>query len=181
MMERNPMQAGGSAKGRSLTPGPESAEARKRNVGFAEMLDSVPGAWFFTRRDGSFAYVSLGACEALGYSRQQLSNATVFDIDPTMNAESWARHWESTVPSQSATLRTVHRRQDGTEYPIEIRSLKVELDGEHLSASYSVDLTVSEQTRAALLASESRLQRLLEHLPDLVFRLRLEPRPLLEF
>jgi two-component system cell cycle sensor histidine kinase/response regulator CckA len=181
MMDRNPMQARAAAAGRSLTPGPESAEARKRNVGFAEMLDSVPGAWFFTRRDGSFAYVSLGACEALGYSRQQLLSASVFDIDPTMNGDTWARHWESTAPSQSGTLRTVHRRQDGTEYPIEIRSLKIELDGEYLSASYSVDLTVSEQTRAALAASESRLQRLLEHLPDLVFRLRLAPRPLLEF
>jgi two-component system, cell cycle sensor histidine kinase and response regulator CckA len=181
MMDRNPIPARASAKGRSSAPGPDSPPARKRNVGFAEMLDSVPGAWFFTRRDGSFAYVNLGACEALGYSRQQLLHSTVFDIDPTMNAETWSRHWESTVPSQSGTLRTVHRRQDGTEYPIEIRSLKIELDGEHLSASYSVDLTVSEQTRAALAASESRLQRLLEHLPDLVFRLRLEPRPLLEF
>src|SRR3954471_16638864 len=119
-MERHPMPTRGSSKGRSMTPGPESG-ARKNNVGFAEMLDSVPGAWFFTRRDGTFAYVSLGACEALGYSRQQLLGASVFEIDPTMNPEAWARHWESTVPTQSGTLRTVHRRQDGTEYPIEIR------------------------------------------------------------
>ena len=175
------MKARGSAGERSITDGPTSGEARKSLVGFAALLDSVPGAWFFTRRDGSFAYVNLGACEALGYSRAQLVEATVFDIDPTMDPASWVRHWESTVPSQSATLRTIHRRQDGTEYPIEIRSLKIQLDGEQLSASYSVDLTASEQTRAALQATESQLQRLLEHLPDLVFRLRLEPRPVLEF
>jgi PAS domain S-box-containing protein len=154
---------------------------RKRNVGIAELLDSIPGAWFFTRRDGSFAYASLGACEALGYTRQQLLASTVFDIDPMMTAELWPEHWEGAAPGQPRTWRTVHRRRDGTEYPIELRSLKFELDGEHLSAAYSVDLTVSEQTRAALLATESRLQRLLEHLPDLVFRLRLEPHPILEF
>jgi two-component system cell cycle sensor histidine kinase/response regulator CckA len=174
------MPTRGSSKGRSMTPGPERG-AKKSIVGFAEMLDSVPGAWFFTRHDGSFAYVSLGACEALGYSRQQLLGATVFDIDPTMDEAGWAKHWNSTAPSESGTLRTVHRRKDGTQYPIEIRSLKVEVDGEHLSASYSIDMTTSEQTRAALAATESRLQRLLEHLPDLVFRLRLEPRPVLEF
>ena len=132
------MKARGSAGERSITDGPTSGEARKSLVGFAALLDSVPGAWFFTRRDGSFAYVNLGACEALGYSRAQLVEATVFDIDPTMDPASWVRHWESTVPSQSATLRTIHRRQDGTEYPIEIRSLKIQLDGEQLSASYSV-------------------------------------------
>jgi two-component system cell cycle sensor histidine kinase/response regulator CckA len=145
------------------------------------MLDAVPGAWFFTRQDGSFAYVSLGACDALGYSRQQLLELRVFDIDPTLGTEGWRKLWESAPPNQSKVTRTTHRRRDGSEYPIEIRSLKIDLDGEHLSASYSVDLTASEQTRAALLATESRLQRLLEHLPDLVFRLRLEPQLILEF
>jgi PAS domain S-box-containing protein len=125
--------------------------------------------------------VSLGACEALGYSREELLSARVLDIDPTMNPERWAKHWDSMLPGQSRTLRTVHRRRDGTEFPVEIRSHELELDGEFLSASYSVDLTLSEQTRAALAATESRLQRLLEHLPDLVFRLRIEPRPTLEF
>jgi PAS domain S-box-containing protein len=179
-MDRDPRPTPPASAERSLTPGPRS-HARKSNVGFAEMLDSFPGAWFFTRRDGTFAYVNLGACEALGYSRQQLLAATVFDIDPTMTRESWLDGWDGSGPSRSRTLRTVHRRQDGSEFPIEIRSLRIELDGEPLSASYSVDLTVAEQTRAALVATESRLQRLLEHLPDLVFRLRLEPRPILEF
>ncbi|HEU4580433.1 MAG TPA: PAS domain S-box protein [Polyangiaceae bacterium] len=157
------------------------SKAGPSNLAFTELLDSVPGAWFFTRRDGSFAYVSLGACEALGYSRQQLLASSVFDIDPTFDADTWSRLWESTVPNQSKVTRTRHRRRDGSEYPIEIRSLKIELDGEHLSASYSVDLTAAEQTRAALQETESRLERLINNLPDLVFRLRLEPRLTLEF
>ena len=78
-MDRNPRPPRPSGPERSLTPGPQS-HARKSNVGFAEMLDSFPGAWFFTRRDGSFAYVNLGACEALGYSRLQLLAATVFGV-----------------------------------------------------------------------------------------------------
>jgi two-component system cell cycle sensor histidine kinase/response regulator CckA len=164
-----------------VPPGTDGGSTRRSSVGLSTLLDSVPGAWFFTRRDGSFAYVSLGACEALGYSREELLAARVFDLDPTMNPERWAGHWDSMLPGHSRTLRTVHRRRDGTEYPIEIRSHQLELDGELLSASYSVDLTLSEQTQAALTATESRLQRLLEHLPDLVFRLRLEPRPTLEF
>jgi two-component system cell cycle sensor histidine kinase/response regulator CckA len=156
-------------------------KAKGANLAFTELLDSVPGAWFFTRRDGSFAYVSLGACEALGYSRQELLAASVFEIDPTFDAESWSTLWESTVPNQSKVIRTTHRRRDGSVYPIEIRSLKIDLDGEHLSASYSVDLTAAEQTQAALRETESRLERLIDNLPDLVFRLRLEPRLTLEF
>jgi two-component system cell cycle sensor histidine kinase/response regulator CckA len=178
-MEKDPSP--GPALGRSPVSSQESGPIRRTSVGIAELLDAIPGAWFFTRRDGSFAYVSLGACEALGYTRQQLLEATVFVIDPTMNPALWPEHWDATAPGQPRTWRSVHRRRDGTRYPVELRSLKLELDGELLSASYTVDLTVTEQTRAALLATESRLQRLLEHLPDLVFRLRLEPKPILEF
>jgi PAS domain S-box-containing protein len=165
-----------------VTKAPDSvSQAGPANVAFTELLDSVPGAWFFTRRDGSFAYVSLGACEALGYSRKELLASSVFDIDPTFDEATWTELWESTVPNQSKVTRTRHRRRDGTEYPIEIRSLKIDLDGEHLSASYSVDQTAAEQTRVALQETESRLERLINNLPDLVFRLQLEPRLTLEF
>jgi PAS domain S-box-containing protein len=183
---RTPAPTPGAEPGRAASRNAASASSvvpkgKGANLAFAEMLDAVPGAWFFTRRDGSFAYVSLGACEALGYARQELLSANVFDIDPTLDAEGWSRLWETTVPNQSKIFRTHHRRRDGSEYPIEIRSLKVDLDGEHLSASYSIDLTAAEQTRAALLATESRLERLMGNLPDLVFRLRLEPRLTFEF
>src|SRR5688572_5106222 len=119
----------GPARRRSPAPGADGGSTRKSSVGLSALLDSVPGAWFFTRRDGSFAYVSLGACEALGYSREELLSLRVLDIDPTMNPERWATHWDSMLPGQSRTLRTVHRRRDGTEYPIEIRSHELELDG----------------------------------------------------
>jgi PAS domain S-box-containing protein len=165
-----------------VTPGPESgAAAKRRNIAFGELLDAVPGAWFFTRRDASFAFVNQGACQSLGYSRQQLLGARVFDIDPTFDAESWGQLWDASQPNQSRVTRTIHRRRDGSEFPVEIRSLKIDLDGELLSASYSIDLTASERTRAALRDTESQLQRLLDHLPDLVFRLRLTPRLSLEF
>ena len=117
----------GRAPSRHAASASSPAAKAKGNLAFAEMLDSVPGAWFFTRRDGSFAYVSLGACEALGYTRQELLSAHVFDIDPTLDAEAWSRLWETTVPSQSKVFRTQHRRRDGSEYPIEIRSLKIDL------------------------------------------------------
>ncbi len=183
-MAREVFPAQGALPVRSMTPSPQSAAnviRRGPQLAFGELLDAVPGAWFFTRRDGSFAYVNLGACEGLGYSRAELLSASVFDIDPTLNDESWGKLWDLTLPNQSKTIRTKHRRRDGSEYPIEIRSLKIDVEGEHLSASYSVDLTAAEATRAALVATESRLQRLLQNLPDLVFRMRLEPRLSLEF
>jgi PAS domain S-box-containing protein len=149
--------------------------------GFWQLLDAVPGAWFFTRRDGSFAYVNRGACMALGYSREELLGSTLFDIDPAITRAQWEALWATSMPPDTRVVRTSHRRRNGSVFPVEVRALRLYLDGEELAASYAVDLTASEQTRAALIATEARLQRLLDHLPDLVFRMRLQPRLVLEF
>lgn len=140
------------------------------------MLDPVPGAWFFVRSDGTFAYVSLGACAWLGYSRAELRNLTVFDVDSEVTREGWDRLWKATSPPDQRTLRTVHRLKDGTRSPVEVRAVRAIIDGEDLAVSYTVDLTQSEETRAALVNTQAELKRLIDHLPDLVFRLRVRPR-----
>lgn len=161
---------------------PNHREAKPgANAAFQSVIDSVPGAWYIVRRNGSFAYVNLGACASLGFTREELLALTIFDVDPRLEHDGWEMLWDSTKPSDSVTLRTVHRRRDGQDYPVEVRASRIWLDGEDVAASFSIDLTVSEQTRAALLATEAKLERLLKHLPDLVFRIRFAPQPSFEF
>jgi two-component system NtrC family sensor kinase len=147
----------------------------------AAILDPVPGAWFFTRRDTRFAYVSAGACQWLGYDKAQLMSKTLLDVDPTLTAERWEWLWNSTKPPDSMTVRTVHQRADGTRFPVEVRAVRVLLSGEDFAVSYAVDLTQSEETRAALLATEAQLERLLSNLPDLIFRVCLRDPPTFQF
>ena len=160
-------------------PPPSAPKAASR--GLEAVLDHVPGAWFFSRRDGSFAYVSLGACAWLGYSRSEVTKLRIFDIDPRLTPEHWQGMWDTTRPPDSLTVRTIHRRKDGSESPVEVRAVRVYLEGEDLAVSYSVDLTHSEQTRAKLVATQAELGRLLDHLPDLVFRMRARPTPEFSF
>jgi two-component system, cell cycle sensor histidine kinase and response regulator CckA len=171
------------------TPPPSGAQQRgepteaapSASRGLEAVLDPVPGAWFFTRRDGTFAYVSLGACAWLGYARAEVRNLRIFDIDPRVTPEYWERMWSTTRPPDSLTLRTRHRRKDGTLSPVEVRAVRVYIDGEDLAVSYSVDLKETEETRQALVATQAELQRLLDHVPDLIFRLRAAPAPRLSF
>jgi two-component system, cell cycle sensor histidine kinase and response regulator CckA len=149
--------------------------------GLDSVLDAVPGAWFFTRRDGSFAYVSLGACAWLGYSRAEVLELRIFDIDPAVTPGQWEGIWSTTKPPDALTIRTIHRRKDGSRSPVEVRACRAYIDGEDLAVSYSVDLTQSEQTRAALITTQAELKRLLDHLPDLVFRISAKPVPQFSF
>ena len=131
------------------------------NRAFQGVLDAVPGAWFFVRRDGTCAFANRGACSSLGYSRDELERCTIFDIDATMTPEMWNLLWQVPHTGDVPALRTRHRRKDGTSFPVEVRPSRLFIDGEEVCVSYTVDLTDSEQTQVALVETEIVNRRLL--------------------
>jgi PAS domain S-box-containing protein len=59
----------------------------------------------------------------LGYSLDALQEMTPIDIKPEFTAETFAKLVEPVRQSSGETIsfRTIHRRKDGTEYPVDIR------------------------------------------------------------
>lgn len=116
------------------------------NRAFQAVLDHIPGAWFFARGNGTLAYANKGACIALGYTVEELLSRTIFEIDPTLTPDLWSALWNDTLPMHSRTVRSRHRRKDGSDFPVEVRASRLYIDGEDLTASYTVDLTANERT-----------------------------------
>lgn len=71
--------------------------------------------------------VNSRACSDLGYSREELLSLTIYDINPVV---------DSLVPrvdnelhdSGSAVFESIHRRKDGSRFPVEISIQQVQLD-----------------------------------------------------
>jgi len=92
-------------------------------------------------RDGRVVSANHHACESLGYSREELTSLTVFDIDPTFTNESWIEHRRRMRASGSGTIETVHRRKDGTLFPVEVSINILEFEGKTYSFSFAVDIS----------------------------------------
>ena len=131
------------------------------NRAFFALLDDVPGAWYFARRDGTFAFANRGAWSSLGYTPDEFAHCTIFDIDPTISPDHWDVLFSHKSASDSMVVRTRHRRKDGSEFPVEIRASRVMFEGEELCVSYSVDLTASERAETARVETEIVNRRLL--------------------
>ncbi len=56
----------------------------------------------------------------LGYSREELLSMTVFDIDPNNDESSAALVLQRLRESGFAVMETLHRRKDGTTFPVEV-------------------------------------------------------------
>jgi formate hydrogenlyase transcriptional activator len=102
-----------------------------------------------------FLDVNERACAELGYSRKELLSMTVFDIDPNIS-EDW-RGWmrQQMQESEFAIMERVHRRKDGTTFPVEVNSRRVRLDRDY---RVGIVRNITERKRAeeALRESEAR-------------------------
>lgn len=81
------------------------------------------------------------ACDSLGYSRQELYALSIFDIDPTYTAERWGQHRINMLVERAGTIETLHKRKDGSTFPVEITINYLDYEGRTLSYSFARDIT----------------------------------------
>ena len=90
-------------------------------------------------------------CRALGYSREEMLSMSISDIDPSFNLEMFQILNTQLHQTGSARFEGVHRRKDGTTFPVEISAQIVQLD-----KPYSVNI-VRDITERRLAEEKTRL------------------------
>ncbi len=68
-----------------------------------------------------FRFVNTGACRNIGYSMAELSGLTPLDIKPGFTEEAFRDILQPLVAGEREKIvfETIHRRNDGSEYPVE--------------------------------------------------------------
>ncbi len=92
-----------------------------------------------------FLDVNDRACHDLGYTRDELLSLNVQDIDPMMNEEAMARIGMQIDQSGFVIFESLHRRKDGSTYPVEINLKRVQLERAYL---VNVVRDITERKRA---------------------------------
>jgi PAS domain S-box-containing protein len=111
-----------------------------------------------------FLDVNEKASSALGYSREELLSLRVFDTNGSVNETSVPKIIEELRRVGFVVMESLHRRKDGSTFPVEVSMRLVHLDREYIVA-IARDLTERKQSEARLLASENRYRALHERSP----------------
>jgi len=118
------------------------------NIVEQKLLDHAPLAVFWTREDGSFAYVNKTACSSLGYTREELLQLSIFDVDPDVTPEFWKAHWLDVPETGIVTLERLHRRRDGSRISVEVQVQHISVSDEFVHVSFVRDLTDENKVAA---------------------------------
>ena len=119
----------------------------------------------FIRLDGQIVEANQAAVDAYGYDRTTLLTMTIYDLRATATVPLVAS--QMTQADQHGILfETVHQRQDGSLFPVEVNSIGAEIGGERLLLSIIRDITARAQMERNLAQSQRRLQALFDHALD---------------
>ena len=131
-----------------LTIGREIAKRRQAEQElklFRNLVDQSNDAFeIIDPATGRFLDVNERACLELGYTREELLSRRVPDINPTINEEAWARIVAEIRAQGSRTAEHLHRRKDGTTFPMEVNARWVTLDQDYIVA---IVRNISERKR----------------------------------
>jgi PAS domain S-box-containing protein len=109
------------------------------------------------------------AYQSLGYSREEFLNLTVFDVDPLVDRDTVAQLDEQMKAFGFATLDSVHRRKDGSTFPVEVNVKVVRLERDYRLA---VVRNITERKRAeeALRKAEQKYRDIFENAGEGIFQ-----------
>ena len=131
---------------------------------FQQLVEHSGDAFFLHDRAGRILEVSQQACDSLGYTREELLNLWLQDIVPPYKPSDPDEWGDGVYPGVKITSEGVHRRKDGTLFPVEARIGAFESGGRKLVLALCRDVTErkrAEEERERLLADlESRAVQL---------------------
>jgi len=98
------------------------------------------------------------ACIDLGYSREELLSMSVYDIDPNVDDALYSKLVHDMQNSGFMILESLHRRKDGSTFPVEVSIKQVRLDKTYF-VTVVRDITERKRAEQALKDSQAALAR----------------------
>ena len=105
----------------------------------------------------------------LGYSRSELLQLTVPDIDLDMNAERWRAHWQGLRQKKILHFESRQKNRDGQTCPTEVVANHFEYQGVEYSCTLIRNITERKIMEEALAESQERFNLFMDTLPVATF------------
>ncbi|WP_299406129.1 PAS domain S-box protein [Acaryochloris sp. IP29b_bin.148] len=112
---------------------------------FRTLVDQAVDAIYVVNEQGQFVDVNQQACANLGYTRDELLQCRVPDIQKSLSDDDFTQLWQRLLPKDPLTFIGTHQRKDGSQFPVEVRLGIFEAGEEPLLLALARDITERQQ------------------------------------
>lgn len=107
----------------------------------ALLLDSVNDSVFLVDQQGNICYANETACQALGYTQQEMLGLNLRALDSPEYSRLLQPRMDELLLRGQAVFETAHLRKDGTALPVELNVRLIESSGNKLFLGVARDIT----------------------------------------
>jgi PAS domain S-box-containing protein len=102
------------------------AELREREERLNILFEQAADAIYVCKPDGYFSRVNNAACRITGYTEHEMMALNVTELDTVIaTPEALNDFFLTLVPGQTVPFESVHRRKDGSTFPVEINIARI--------------------------------------------------------
>jgi PAS domain S-box-containing protein len=145
-----------------------------------KMLDSSPYSIFVFNLEGKVICVNKAACQARGFSREELLGLNWQDLEAPEHKESWEGHRQKLISQGEVVFESTHLCQDQTSFPVETHARIIDLKGEKAILSIVLDITERKRLEEVLRETEEKYRNIFNNVQVGIFRWRLSDGRMLE-
>jgi len=99
-------------------------------------IDHVADAVFWVKPDGCILNVNQAACKILNYTKDELLQMKIADIDPKYSKEKWDSHFAELRDKGTLLFETEHQTKEKKQIPVEIRANLIKFGSDELNCSF---------------------------------------------
>ncbi len=137
-------------------------------------IDRASVSAFMAQPDGRFIYVNDEACRSLGYSKDELLDKSVFDINVQTDEEVWSNLKLELKERPSLGFEFEHVTKEGEVFPVDLTLTYLEYSGHEYYFAFARDVTEKRRAEKALRDSEERYRLLAENTDDVIWTMNID-------
>ena len=103
-------------------------------------IEHMSESIFWVDIEAKFYDVNEAACQSLGYTRKELLQLSLPDIDPDVSLDIWKEHRRE-IKGGKATFESYHKTKDGRIFPVEISVNHIKFNGKDYFCSIVHDIS----------------------------------------
>jgi len=117
-------------------------------------IEHSPEEYYWIDCDGALLDVNEQSCSMLGYTREEFQHLRVMDVDPLYGEDEWRALWQRLKEGQHLRIESVHRKKNGTLYPVEISLAHHKMGEKEFMCAFAHDISGKKKAQEEAHLSE---------------------------
>jgi PAS domain S-box-containing protein len=147
----------------------ERKQAGEQLMLLKHSVDAHYDGAFWMDNENRFVYVNNAACHDTEYSRNELLGKDISFISPLATVEVMKLIWDRLRKNGSFTAEAVHRRKNGTLYPVELVSSYINFGGKEYNCGFARDISDRKASAEEMKLRLDQLRQIIDLVPSYIF------------